>query len=119
MAEYDGSSLLLQDFDDDFGEYYDDGPCDVDLDYECLDDKEHISAIKQSNEYIKTISDSSGLHILEKDRAIKAYEREGVLGLLYLFISSSYLEDCIFKWTKDVMKEKFDAKKFTHPLFKG
>ena len=53
MAEDDESSLSLQDFDDDFGEYYDDGPCDGDLNYECLYDEENISAVKQSNEYIK------------------------------------------------------------------
>ena len=117
MAEDDQSSL--QNFHDDIGEYYDDGPCDGDVDYECLDDEENISAIKESNEYIKNICDSSGLHIIEKARAIQAYEREGVLGLLYLFLASSYLKDCIFKWTKDVYKEKFDAKTFTWPLFKG
>ena len=46
MAEDVESSL--QDFYDDIGEYYDDGPCDGDVDYECLDDEENISAIKQS-----------------------------------------------------------------------
>ena len=42
MADVDESSL----FDCNFDEYYDDGPCDGDVDYECLDDEEKNSAIK-------------------------------------------------------------------------
>ena len=87
MADVDESSL----FDGNFGEYYDDGPCDGDVDYECLDDEQNISAIKQSNVYIKTTCYSSGLHILEQARDIKA-ETEGVMGLLYFFLQVHILK---------------------------
>ena len=113
MDEDDESSFPFKDFVDDFVEDYDDGPCDGDLDYECLFDEENISDIKKSNKYIKTIYDSAGLNLLEEVRAVRAYKREGILGLFYLFITIFYLKYFIFKWTKDVMKEYFDANKFT------
>lgn len=48
IAEYDKSSFSFETFVED----YDDGICDGDLDYECLDDDENTIAIKQSNKYI-------------------------------------------------------------------
>ena len=39
MAEDDESSFSFEDFVDDFVEDYDDGPCDGDLEYECLFDE--------------------------------------------------------------------------------
>ena len=47
MAEDDESSFSFEDIVDDFVEDYDDGPCDGDLDYECLFDEENISAKKK------------------------------------------------------------------------
>ena len=91
-------------FVEDFVKDYDDGRCDGDLDYECLSDEENISTIKESNEYIKSICDSSEVHLLEEARSVRTYEKECILGLFYLFIASSFLKNCIFKWTKDVMK---------------
>ena len=98
-----------------FRDFYieDHGLCDGDLDYDCLEDDTNISAIKESNPYIKTILQSSGLKILEEAKAINAYERQGVIGLFFLFISRSYLNSCIFKWTRDVLLEKFNIVDFT------
>ena len=73
----------------------DDPPCDGDIDYECLDDEENVGSIKESNPYIKTILQSSGLHLLEEAKAIKAHETQNVIGLFYLFIAHSYLRNCI------------------------
>ena len=38
-----------------------------------LNDHENVGAIKESNPYIKSILQSSGLHLLEEAKAIKAY----------------------------------------------
>ena len=77
-----------------------------------LNDDKNVGAIKESNPYIKSILQSSGLHLLEEAKAIKAYETQNVIGLFYLFIARSYLRDCIYKWTKDVLKEKWNATDF-------
>ena len=82
----DEDELSIVDFD-----LEDDAPCDGDIDYECLDDEENVGAIKESNPYIKTILQSSGLHLLEEAKCIKAYETQNVIGLFYMFIASSYL----------------------------
>ena len=83
----------------------DDSPCDGDIDYKYLDDEENISAIKESNPYIKNMLQKSGLHIVVEAKAIKAYETQNVIGLFYMFIASSYLSHCIYKWTKDSLIE--------------
>ena len=83
-----------------------------------LNDDEYVGAIKKSNPYIKTILQSSGLHLLEEAKAIKAYETQNVICFFYLFIASSYLHNCIYKWTKDVLKEKWNVTDFTFCDFK-
>ena len=54
-----------------------------------LDDEENVGAIKESNPYIKIILQSSGLHLLEEAKAIKAYETQNVIGLFFMFIANS------------------------------
>ena len=78
-----------------------------------LDDQENVGAKQESNPYIKTILQSSGLHLLEEAKAIKAYKNQNLIGLFYLFIARSYLCNCIYKWTKDVLKEKGNVTDFT------
>ena len=70
------SSTFSEDFD-----LEDDPPCDGDIAYECLDDEENVGALKESNPYIKTILQSSRLHLLEEAKAIKAYETQNLIGL--------------------------------------
>ena len=41
-----------------------------------------------------------------------------MIGLFYLFIAHSYLRDCIYKWTKDVLKEKWNVTDFSFCDFK-
>ena len=109
----DEDELCIVDFD-----LEDDPPCHGDIDYECLDDEENVGSIKESNPYIKTILQSSGLHLLEEAKATKAYETLYMIGLFYLFIACTYLRDCIYKWTKDVLKEKWNVTDFSFCEFK-
>ena len=73
------------DFDDNFGLDCNEFLSHGDIDFDYLHEESNLNAIKESNDYIKTLVESSGLHLLEPKNCVNSFERDGLLGFFTSF----------------------------------
>ena len=91
------------DFDDNFGLDCNEFSSHGDIDFDYLHEESNLNAIKESNDYIKTLVESSGLHLLEPKNCVNSFERDGLQGLFHLFLPSKFVKGSLYEWTKQEM----------------
>ena len=106
------------DFDDNFGVDCNELLSHGDIDFDYLHEESNLNAIKESNDYIKTLVESSGLHLLEPKNCVNSFERDGLLGLFHLFLPSKFVKDSLYEWTKQEMIKNHPNIKFNYTMFK-
>ena len=106
------------DFDDNFGLDCNEFSSHGDIDFDYLHEESNLNAIKESNDYIKTLVESSGLHLLEPKNCVNSFERDGLLGLFHLFLPSKFVKGSLYEWTKQEMIKKHPNSKFNYTMFK-
>ena len=84
------------DFDDNFGLDCNEFSSHGDIDFDYLHEESNLNAIKESNDYIKTLVESSGLHLLEPKKSVNSFERDGLQGLFHLFLPSKFVEGSLY-----------------------
>ena len=69
------------------------------------EDKPDDPYIPTGNKYVDQIQSVTGLYILEAGNVWNTFEKESI-GLFYLFMSKTYICECVRTWTNINMKNK-------------
>ena len=60
-----------------------------------------LNTIGRDNKYVRSIVTSTDFHVLKPKVVIDVFNVHGCLGLFHLFITKSFIKNCILYWTND------------------